>query len=120
MMVQIREPDAAIASAERSIRLDADMLAGYMQLGIARMLKDDGPGAEEAFSAGLARDSTAARLWILRGMLHNGMEQHDVALQYWERARAIAPELLEEPTIKPYYEAAMAAAKGEGFEVREP
>jgi tetratricopeptide (TPR) repeat protein len=120
MMVQLRDPDAAIASAERSIRLDEDLLAGYMQLGIARMLKEDGPGADSAFVAGLARDSTAARLWVARGILHNALEKHDLALQYWERARALAPRLLTEPNVEPHYRAALAAAKEAGLEVPEP
>lgn len=114
MMLQIRDFDAVISSANAALRIDSTMVDTYLHLGIALMSREQLERADEVLALGVAQDSAAAKLWVIRALMQSGQQHHAQAMVFWDRARELEPALLDQPSVKPYYEASLTATRDSG------
>jgi tetratricopeptide (TPR) repeat protein len=112
LLLELRDADATLASANRVLTMDSTVAEAHMAIAVGHMLKEDAVRAEAALVRGLAQDSTAARLWAIRGLLYTAQEQHERAMEYWSRVQQLQPDLLQDPNLRAAYEMSNQATGG--------
>ena len=89
--------DRAIAEFELALEANADHPLAYLGIALALMHQERYAASLEAFDRALALDGSLAVVYADRGILHDRMGQHDLALQDYRHALALDPKLGDGP-----------------------
>ena len=89
--------DRAIAEFELALEANADHPLAYLGIALALMHQKHYEASLEAFGGALALDDSLAVAYADRGILHDRMGRHDLALQDYRRALALDPRLADGP-----------------------
>ena len=89
--------DRAIAEFELALETNADHPLAYLGIALALMHQQRYEASLEAFDHTLALDDSLAVAYADRGILHDRMGRHDLALLDYRRALALDPRLADGP-----------------------
>lgn len=89
--------DRAITEFELALEANADHPLAYLGIALALMHQQRYEASLEAFGHVLALDDSLAVAYADRGILHDRMGQHDLALQDYRRALSLDPKLADGP-----------------------
>ncbi len=93
ILLKEKEEDKARIQFTRSVQARADFLPSHVILARMAMQSEDFAGAEEHLRRILAADSKNAEAHLNLGVAYKGMGDYDKALQAYEEAEKLNPEL---------------------------
>jgi tetratricopeptide (TPR) repeat protein len=91
-LLDIGEPEAARAAAERTLAADAANAAGHRSLGLIHLLRHEPQAALERFGRAAALVPDDSESWLHAGIAAQELGRLDEALAAYERALALKPD----------------------------